>query len=275
MISVFVCLCFSAIVLPLLTCLLNADSRFHVLEALLGFEAKLAIRLDSLPLQQRYIMAAMSDLQELHAIYYFSLSAGNPHGLQTPLPLRQKQPSNPSSSTTYAPVDDNVQMLQVTSHDGISPSNSNEYQPSHIIQDDFSGLDPNGLPSYTDRRTKKILLKFDTRMIPMLAVLLQFSFMDKGNILNGQISGLTTTLELSNRKYKAGLVLFFFGYATWGIPSMVILKKVKRPVTLLTATVIVWGVCLAGEGAVGNFVQFLIVRTILGMHPPLRPIRHR
>lgn len=173
-----------------------------------------------------------------------------------------------SSSTSYAPVvDDNVQMLQVTSHDGISPSNSNSYQPSQIVSDDFSGLEPNGLPSYTDRRTQKILLKFDTRMIPMLAVLLQFSFMDKGNILNGQISGLTTTLDLSNRKYKAGLVLFFFGYAIWGVPSMVILKKVKRPVTLLTATVIIWGVCLAGEGAVGDFVQFLIVRTILGTHP--------
>lgn len=177
----------------------------------------------------------------------------------------------PSSSTSYTPVDDNVQMLQVTSHDGICPSNSNDYQPSHIPsqEDYFSGLDETtNLPSYTDRRTKKLLLKFDTRMIPMLAVLLQFSFMDKGNILNGQISGLTTTLELSNRKYKAGLVLFFFGYAIWGIPSMVVLKKVKRPVNLLTATVIVWGVCLAGEGAVGNFVQFLIVRTILGKNIP-------
>jgi hypothetical protein len=39
-----------------------------------------------------------------------------------------------------------------------------------------------------DRLTKSLLLKLDTRMLPMLAVLFLFSFLDRTNIGNAKVS---------------------------------------------------------------------------------------
>lgn len=44
---------------------------------------------------------------------------------------------------------------------------------------------------------KKTLRKMDIRLIPVLAILYLLSFLDRGNIGNAKIQGLTTDLHLS------------------------------------------------------------------------------
>jgi hypothetical protein len=44
---------------------------------------------------------------------------------------------------------------------------------------------------------KKTLRKMDVRLIPMLAILYLLSFLDRGNIGNAKIQGLTKDLHLS------------------------------------------------------------------------------
>jgi hypothetical protein len=57
--------------------------------------------------------------------------------------------------------------------------------------DDFSGID--------EERT---LRKMDVRLIPALAVLCSLAFLDRGNIGNAKIQGLTRDLNLSNNGYN-------------------------------------------------------------------------
>lgn len=56
---------------------------------------------------------------------------------------------------------------------------------------DTSGVDP-----------KKVLLKMDLHLIPMLALLYLLSFLDRGNIGNAKIEGLVETLHMTGPQYN-------------------------------------------------------------------------
>lgn len=49
---------------------------------------------------------------------------------------------------------------------------------------------------------KKVLRKMDIRLIPMLALLYLLSFLDRGNIGNASIEGLTDDLGLTGPQYN-------------------------------------------------------------------------
>lgn len=60
--------------------------------------------------------------------------------------------------------------------------------------------------------TKKVLRKMDIRLIPNLALLYLLSFLDRGNIGNARIQGLTEDLGLTGAQYNWCLTVFFFTY---------------------------------------------------------------
>lgn len=49
---------------------------------------------------------------------------------------------------------------------------------------------------------KKVLLKMDLHLIPMLALLYLLSFLDRGNIGNANIEGLSETLNMTGPQYN-------------------------------------------------------------------------
>lgn len=62
-------------------------------------------------------------------------------------------------------------------------------------------------PAYTgvdtsDVDPKKVLLKMDLHLIPMLALLYLLSFLDRGNIGNARIEGLVETLNMTGPQYN-------------------------------------------------------------------------
>ena len=58
------------------------------------------------------------------------------------------------------------------------------------------------LASFAHLDEKKILRKMDLRLIPMLALLYLLSFLDRGNIGNAKIEGLTEDLGISGAQYN-------------------------------------------------------------------------
>ena len=49
---------------------------------------------------------------------------------------------------------------------------------------------------------KKVLLKMDLHLIPMLALLYLLAFLDRGNIGNARIEGLVETLHMTGPQYN-------------------------------------------------------------------------
>jgi hypothetical protein len=66
---------------------------------------------------------------------------------------------------------------------------------------------------------KKTLRKMDLRLLPMLALLYLLSFLDRGNIGNAKIEGLSETLKLTGPQYNWCLTVFFFTYCAFEVPS--------------------------------------------------------
>lgn len=60
--------------------------------------------------------------------------------------------------------------------------------------------------------TRRLLWKLDLRILPMLALLFLFSFLDRTSIGNAKVLGLNTDLGLSSGQYANSLAIFFAFY---------------------------------------------------------------
>lgn len=65
-------------------------------------------------------------------------------------------------------------------------------------------------PSPSESRA--LLWKLDLRIIPLIGALYLCSFLDRVNIGNARLAGLTTDLNISPDVYNAALSIFFAGY---------------------------------------------------------------
>ncbi|EGX90923.1 MFS transporter, putative [Cordyceps militaris CM01] len=119
--------------------------------------------------------------------------------------------------------------------------------------------------SVTPEMRQKIIRKVDVRLVPMLAILYLMSHLDRANIGNAKIEGLTTDLKLGNLQYNIILSLFFIPYILLEIPSNILLKRFRRPSYYIGMLVTVWGVIMALHGVVDNFAGLLVVRLLLGV----------
>ncbi|KAF2430788.1 MFS general substrate transporter [Tothia fuscella] len=118
--------------------------------------------------------------------------------------------------------------------------------------------------SFAHLDEKKILRKMDLRLIPMLALLYLLSFLDRGNIGNAKIEGLTEDLKISGPQYNWCLTIFFFSYAAFEVPSNLLLKKL-RPSIWLPTIMVAWGIVMTLMGIVQGYKGLLAARFFLGV----------
>lgn len=84
------------------------------------------------------------------------------------------------------------------------------------VVDEFIARPEVTLESFAHLDIRKILLKIDLRLIPMLTLLYLLSFLDRGNIGNAKIEGLSEDLGLTGAQYNWCLTAFFFTYCAFG-----------------------------------------------------------
>jgi fucose permease len=92
---------------------------------------------------------------------------------------------------------------------------------------------------------KKLLRKCDVHVLPPLTILFLMAFLDRTNIGNAKIQGLTEDLHMKAQDYNIALFVFFIPYILFEVPSNIILKKVA-PSTWLSAIMVLWGTCNSG-----------------------------
>jgi len=117
-----------------------------------------------------------------------------------------------SSSEKSLPAQDeglDSHSAQPTAETGAVHHNFTHHDPTWAGDDvDFSNVDE-----------KAVLRKMDLRLLPMLALLYLLSFLDRGNIGNAKIEGLTETLHMTGPQYNWCLTVFFFTYCAFEVPS--------------------------------------------------------
>ncbi|KAL5321281.1 hypothetical protein ACEPPN_012096 [Leptodophora sp. 'Broadleaf-Isolate-01'] len=112
--------------------------------------------------------------------------------------------------------------------------------------------------------TRRVLLKLDVRILPVLAALFLCSFLDRTNVGNAKIYKLEADLGMTDHQYDTGLAVFYATYIASEIPSNLVLKKLS-PRIWLPALTMMWGIVTMCLGFVKNYHQFVAVRAILGI----------
>lgn len=87
---------------------------------------------------------------------------------------------------------------------------------------------------------KKLLFKVDCHVVPPLFILFLLAFLDRSNIGNANIQGLSESLHLSGVQYNIALFIFFIPYILLEVPSNIVIKKVA-PSTWLSLIMVLWG----------------------------------
>ncbi|KAF2093933.1 MFS general substrate transporter [Rhizodiscina lignyota] len=111
---------------------------------------------------------------------------------------------------------------------------------------------------------KSLLRKLDLKLLPAVSILYLLSFLDRSNVANARIEGLTTDLHMTGNQYLTGLTLYFVGYVIFEIPCNIILKRTTPKFWLPTLT-IAWGIVATLMGITQNLAGFFVVRFFLGM----------
>jgi hypothetical protein len=94
-------------------------------------------------------------------------------------------------------------------------------------------------PAHTTE--SKLLARIDLHVIPYLCIMYLLAFLDRVNIANANVFGLSQDLKLTTgTKYNDALVIFFVPYILFEIPSNILLKKFKPRVWL--------SICMFGFG---------------------------
>ena len=137
-----------------------------------------------------------------------------------------------------------------------SGSNNGEKGVSTVVATAFETIDK--------KAERALVLKFDLRILPVLAVMYLFNSLDKSNLGNAKTAGLEKTLGLKNHDYNVILSIFFIPYVLTA-PFLGIAGKKYGPNRVLPMMMFSFGCFTVLVTAVKNFSGLLAIRWFLGM----------
>lgn len=111
---------------------------------------------------------------------------------------------------------------------------------------------------------KKLRRKIDMMIVPTVALLYLFCFIDRANIGNARLAGLEKDLKLVGNGYNALLSIFYISYILFEIPAN-ILCKWMGPGWFIPLTSLGFGISSIGTAFVNTEAQASGVRFVLGV----------
>ncbi|KAF2168123.1 hypothetical protein M409DRAFT_65638 [Zasmidium cellare ATCC 36951] len=117
---------------------------------------------------------------------------------------------------------------------------------------------------YDPEIEKRVIRKCDLRVVPPTLVLFALSFLDRVNIGNARIQGLTKDLNMVGTDYNVALLILFVPFILFEIPSNLIMKKMK-PSTWLSVLLFGCGIMNMCMGFVRTYGELVGVRFLLGL----------
>lgn len=91
-----------------------------------------------------------------------------------------------------------------------------------------------------------------------------FSFIDRSNIGNANIAGLSTELGLEGTQYNVALLVFYIPYIIADVPSNLLVKRFRAGVYLPTL-ITLWGLVCTFMGFTQSFAGLVVCRLLLGL----------
>ena len=183
------------------------------------------------------------------------------NGTNSHSPIGRKEEGNGDSSSTAAR---NSHKHQTTHND---PDTEDE---SH----DDGATSPSAIPnpahrsttrsnSYTPAEETRVLRKLDRNLTMFLSLLYLLSFLDRSNIGNARIAGLSTSLSLSSSQYSWLLTAFYITYILF--EPLILCYRFLPARYYIPACVIAWGLVASCQSVTTSFDQLVVLRGMLGV----------
>ncbi|KAF7858526.1 hypothetical protein EAF04_009126 [Stromatinia cepivora] len=152
--------------------------------------------------------------------------------------------------------------MSSSSNPPISPSDE---KPSSATTTQVRAFDHEASSSQIDPAFEKALLrKLDLHVVVPLMILFLLAFLDRVNIGNAKIQGMTKELNMVGNDFNVALMVFFPSYIIFEFPSNLILRRLP-PSLWLTIIMTLWGIVTVCEGLVHTHDALVGLRFLLGL----------
>lgn len=111
---------------------------------------------------------------------------------------------------------------------------------------------------------KKLNWKIDLWVVPAFCLLYFLSFLDRVNISNARLYGLSEDLGLTGNQFNVALTIFFVPYIFFELASNYMIKIIS-PHIWLSCSILLFGGISIGMGFAKNYGQLLACRFLIGM----------
>lgn len=111
---------------------------------------------------------------------------------------------------------------------------------------------------------RKLMWKIDLWVVPPFCLLYFLSFLDRVNISNAKLYGLSEDLNLQGNQYNIALTVFFIPYVVFELVGNYVIKII-RPRFWLAGCILVFGALSIGMGFVTNFGGLVACRFLIGV----------
>ncbi|ORY59120.1 major facilitator superfamily transporter [Pseudomassariella vexata] len=110
---------------------------------------------------------------------------------------------------------------------------------------------------------KRLLRKLDLFLAPMMVLFFLVAYLDRSNIGNAAIAGMTDDLDLIGNRLNVAVTVFYVTYIAFEIPASLVLKK-ARPSRLIPFFIVSWSAIIIGSAFITNYAGLLATRLLLG-----------
>ncbi|SFW79029.1 MFS transporter [Amycolatopsis australiensis] len=110
---------------------------------------------------------------------------------------------------------------------------------------------------------RRTVRKVAVRIMPIVALLYVFNYMDRANIGYAQL-GMGKELAIDAATFGAASAIFFLAYVVFEVPSNMIMKRVGARLWL-SRIAVSWGIVTVVTGFVANTTHLVIARIVLGI----------
>lgn len=114
-------------------------------------------------------------------------------------------------------------------------------------------------------RMKKLILKTDLVVVPLLAAVYFLQFLDKTTLSYTAVMGIRKDTHMHGQEYSDLSMLFYIGFLVAEFPTQYLSQKISRLGLYLGVNVMIWGLILGCHAACTSFAGLAIVRTLLGV----------
>ncbi|KAF9693402.1 hypothetical protein EKO04_008938 [Ascochyta lentis] len=122
----------------------------------------------------------------------------------------------------------------------------------------------NALLTFDPKAEARLRWKIDLYIIPTVALLYLFCFIDRANIGNARLAGLEKDLGLKGYDYNQVLSVFYISYIIFEIPSNICCKWLG-PGWFIPGTSLCFGIASIGTAFVHDIHSMCGVRFVLGI----------